>query len=328
MIIAVSDIHLGSQIANKAGFFDFIRGYLEPYQDEISRLVLLGDILDLWRNQNSQVMLQNLDVLTELGHLDMIKNYIVGNHDYAVYSLLNQNTSQVSPDSAGVLDNVSETLEIKNDGLNLKFIHGHQVDYWPAIRFYENFSKAMCFVDAHEEELSNVWAIINQFADNLPLSSRIKLSDLSHDSKMALEQKLAGSFDGNFEGEKTGLLYEWELLSKVSDFEEVSIRCGKPLNVIEDFAALWEEDLKTIDQYSDFRIPPPDRAKEVHKSRRIAADLSIGLQEGQFLIRGHGHMPYISQEAKVADAGCWLGTKGSYIVIDDGRVSVNQWSKS
>ncbi|MFW9910739.1 MAG: metallophosphoesterase [Candidatus Thorarchaeota archaeon] len=328
MIIVVSDIHLGSQMANKAGFFDFIRSYLEPNQDEISRIVLLGDILDLWRNSNSQVMLQNLDVLTEIGRLDMIKNYIAGNHDYAVYSLLNQNTSQVPPDSTGVLDNVSEALEIRNDGLNLKFIHGHQIDYWPALRFYEIFSKAMCFVDVHEEELSNVWTIINQFAENLPLNSKSKLNALSHDSKIALEQKLAGPIDGKLDGEKTGLLYEWALLRKVSDFEDVSIRCGKPLEFIEDFAYVWEENLKTIDQYSDFRIPPPNMANEVHKSRRVAADLSVGLQEDQFLIRGHGHLPYINQESKVADAGCWLGTKGSYIVIDDGEVSVNQWPKS
>ncbi|MFW9794956.1 MAG: metallophosphoesterase, partial [Candidatus Thorarchaeota archaeon] len=147
MIIVVSDIHLGSQMANKAGFFDFIRSYLEPNQDEISRIVLLGDIMDLWRNSNSQVLLQNLDVLGELSRLDIKKSYLAGNHDYAVFSLLNQSSIPVPPDSTGVLDEVSETLELNFDGLNLKFMHGHQVDYWSALRFYEIFSQAMCIVN-------------------------------------------------------------------------------------------------------------------------------------------------------------------------------------
>ena len=47
MIIAVADLHLGSQIANKSGFSKFIQEYLKPNEDDISHIVLLGDILDL-----------------------------------------------------------------------------------------------------------------------------------------------------------------------------------------------------------------------------------------------------------------------------------------
>jgi UDP-2,3-diacylglucosamine pyrophosphatase LpxH len=296
---------------------------LEPNQDDISRIVLLGDILDLWRNSNSQVLLQNLDVLEQLGRLDMMKNYLAGNHDYAVFSLLKQ--SSVQPDSTGVLDQVSETLELTHDGHQLKFMHGHQIDYWPSLRFYETFSKAMCFVDMNDEELSDVWVIINQFAEDLSECSRSKLNSLTHEAKIAFEQKLAGPLESNAEGEKKGLRYEWDLLCKISDFEDVSKRSRKPLKGIEQFAGKWEKLLDSLDTYRDFPIPPRQIANQVHEMRRIAADLSVGLSDEQFLIRGHGHTPYVHQESMVADAGCWIGERGSYLRIIDGQVSVHKW---
>lgn len=327
MIIAVSDLHLGSQMANKSGFSNFIHEYLEPNQDDISRIVLLGDILDLWRNSNPQVLLQNFDVLTELARLNMKKNYLAGNHDYAIFNLLSQSLSSIPPDSTGVLDQVSETLDLAYDGLKLKFIHGHQVDYWSALGFYEIFSQTMCFVDDEDQELSDVWNIIHRFAESLPEESRKLVRTLSQETQTALEDKLAGPLDGNVQGEKTGLFHEWELLRTVSDFEDVAHRSSKPIADIERFAAEWEQILKTIDQHPEATTLPPHIANEVHQKRREAAALTVGLQEGEFLIRGHGHTPYVSQETMVADAGCWLGKKGSYLVVKEGEVTVQDWQK-
>lgn len=325
MIIAIADLHLGSQMANKAGFFEFIREYLEPNQNDISQIILLGDILDLWRYTNSQVLQQNIDILTDLARLDMKKNYLAGNHDYAIFSLLSKSSSSVPPDSTGVLDQVSETLDLTCDGLKLKFIHGHQIDYWSALRFYEIFSQAMCFVDSEDQELSDVWSIIYRFAESLPEKSRNQVRALSQDTQIALEEKLAGPLEGNAQGEKTGLFYEWELLGKVSDFEDVAYRSSKPIVDIELFAAEWERILKTIDHYPERATIPPHIAVDVHQKRREAASLTVGLKEEEFLIRGHSHAPYVSQETKVADAGCWLGANGSYLKIEDGQVTVHQW---
>lgn len=325
MIIAVADLHLGSQMSNKSGFSEFIHNFLVPNQDEISRIVLLGDILDLWRNSNSKVMLQNFDILGELGRLDMKKNYLVGNHDYIIYSLLNPNTSSIPPDSTGLLDQVSETLELTSDGLKLKFIHGHQVDYWSALRFYEVFSQAMCFVDSEDQDLSDLWNIIYRFAENLPEKSRKPVRSLPQEIQLELERILAGPLDGNVQEEKTGLYTEWELLRHVSDFEDVSLSSSKPVDSIEYFAAEWEQILKTLDHYPDRTSIPPHLEFEVHQRRREAAALTVGLQEDEFLIRGHGHTPYVNQENKVADAGCWLGEAGSCLKILDGQVTVHQW---
>jgi len=326
MIIAVGDLHLGSQMANKSGFSSFVQEFLKPNQEDISHLILLGDILDLWRNKNSQVIVQNLDILTELGQLDMKKNYLVGNHDYALLSLLsNQKSLLVTHEPVGIFDHVSETLSLESKGLKLKFIHGHQVDYWSALRFYEIFSQAMCFVDSEDQELSDVWNIIYSFAESLPEKTRDLVRNLSHNTRFELEQKLAGPLEGNIQEEKTGLYHEWELLRKVSDFEDVADGSLEPLYVIKQFAEKWERILKVIDQYSEVSILPPHLVKEVHKMRMEAAALTVGLQEGEFLIRGHGHKLYVSEETKIADAGCWLGEKGSYLRIEDGQVSSHNW---
>ena len=325
MIIAVADLHLGSQMSNKSGFSEFIRDFLVPNQDDISRIVLLGDILDLWRNSNSQVMLQNFDILTELGRLDMKKSYLAGNHDFIIYNLLHQSTSSVPPDSTGLLDQVSETLDLTSNGLKLKFIHGHQVDYWSALRFYEVFSQAMCFVDSEDQDLSDLWNIIYRFAENLPEESRSRVRSISQEIQGELERKLAGPLDGNMQEEKTGLHFEWELLRKVSDFEDIALSSLKPLEAIQQFAVAWEQILKKLDNYPDRTSIPPHLEFEVHQRRREAASLTVGLQEDEFLIRGHGHTPYVNQENKVADAGCWLGEAGSYLKILDGQVTVHQW---
>ena len=81
MIIAIADLHLGSLIANKIGFQGFIHDFLKPNQSDISHLVMLGDILDLWRNTNSRVLAENADIITELGQLDMKKGFALTDED-------------------------------------------------------------------------------------------------------------------------------------------------------------------------------------------------------------------------------------------------------
>lgn len=322
MIIVVADLHLGSQMANKSGFYEFINAFLKPNQNDISRIVLLGDILDLWRNTNSKVLSQNLDVLADLGRLDVDKSYLVGNHDYAILGLVKQNSSSALPKSIGVLDQVSETLEIVSDGLKLKFIHGHQIDYWPALSFYEIFSQAMCFVDTDDQDLSDVWNIVYRFAEALPENTKNMVRNISHETQVALEEKLAGPLNGNVESEKRGLRYEWELLQNVSNFEDNANRYATSLGEINEFAKEWERILDTLDNNPTL---PQHLQNEVHHVRRQAAGFTVGLQEDEFLIRGHGHTQYVNQETKVADAGCWLGERGSYIKIIDNQVSVHQW---
>ena len=82
MIIAVSDVHLGCKTSNRESFLRFLEKCDTP---AIDHLVLLGDILDFWRRNNSAVIMENEAILEKLASL-RAKNvhYIVGNHDYLI----------------------------------------------------------------------------------------------------------------------------------------------------------------------------------------------------------------------------------------------------
>ena len=91
------------------------------------------------------------------------------------------------------------------------------------------------------------------------------------------------------------------------------------------FADLWESLVAWMDNNPNPLSLSDSISNPIHMCRRIAATFTTGLKADEFLIRGHGHTPYVSQDTMVADAGCWLGTKGSYIQIDDDHVSVHKW---
>ena len=50
-----------------------------------------------------------------------------------------------------------------------------------------------------------------------------------------------------------------------------------------------------------------------------------GLEGDEFLVRGHTHSAFVDTRNNVADAGCWLGERGSYITISEGEVTVESW---
>ncbi|MGY5863754.1 MAG: hypothetical protein RTV41_04070 [Candidatus Thorarchaeota archaeon] len=358
MIIAVSDLHLGSPQSNKTGFQDLIREFLQPNQSDISHLILLGDILDLWRYRNSRVLSENADVIGEIGQLDMRKTYIIGNHDYAILNLLSDHKTDSSApsESAGALDHVTETLNVNHDGLSLKFIHGHQIDYWSVLQFYTIFSQAMCFVDIDDQYIYNVWNIVNQFSSELPTKTQALLKNLSRQTQIDLELLLAGPLDGDIQGEKEGHLSEWTMLKSVMNLGDVTVP-REWIPHIQDqveslsgilgenhselrpstelfstspdnrrqFADLWEAMVAWMDNNPDSLSLSDSISNPIHMCRRLAATFTTGLKVDEFLIRGHGHTPYVSQDTMVADSGCWLGSKGSYIQISDGQVSVKKW---
>ncbi|MHA2024370.1 MAG: hypothetical protein ACW98U_00605 [Candidatus Thorarchaeota archaeon] len=360
MIIAVSDLHLGSPQSNKVGFQEFIREFLQPNQSDISHLILLGDIVDLWRYRNSRVLSENADIIGEIGQLDMRKTYIIGNHDYAILNLLadRKTDSSMSRESAGALDHVKETLNVNHNGLSLKFIHGHQIDYWSVLQFYTIFSQAMCFVDIDDQYLYNVWNIVNQFGSELPSKTQALLKNLSRQNQIDLEQLLAGPLDGDIQGEKEGYLSEWNMLKSVMNLSDSTVprewipdiqgqiellsgvmgekhselipsieRFSSSPDNRQLFADLWESMVAWMDNNPKPPSPSDPISKPIHMCRRIAATFTTGLRTDEFLIRGHGHTPYVSQDTMVADTGCWLGTKGSYIQIDKDQVSVHKWGE-
>ncbi len=142
MIVAVSDIHLGDKASNRAGFTDFIERYLKPNSERIAELYLLGDILDFWRRDTSTVIFDNLEILKSICSLGFHVFYIVGNHDLIMADVNNEHPARDAPaEQAQYPDNMTIcTSHHLSDGIrNFLFIHGHQIDYWYALPFYQAF---------------------------------------------------------------------------------------------------------------------------------------------------------------------------------------------
>jgi UDP-2,3-diacylglucosamine pyrophosphatase LpxH len=87
MIIAVSDLHLGYEKAEKETFVEFLEDY--RWKD-VSDLVILGDFVDMWRRDASGVFLEHQDVMAKLLELRARKvtvHIVAGNHDYHLLQL-------------------------------------------------------------------------------------------------------------------------------------------------------------------------------------------------------------------------------------------------
>ena len=83
-LIIVSDIHLGYKKADKDSFNRFLDSLQSD--TETTDLVLLGDIVDMWRRDAAGVFLENWDIVQKIISLKqkMRVHYVAGNHDYHV----------------------------------------------------------------------------------------------------------------------------------------------------------------------------------------------------------------------------------------------------
>jgi UDP-2,3-diacylglucosamine pyrophosphatase LpxH len=87
VILAVSDVHIGYEKANVELFNQFLEE--TSRRSDVSRLVILGDLIDMWRRDVSGLFLENrrtVELLLDLKRKIAV-NYIVGNHDYHLRKL-------------------------------------------------------------------------------------------------------------------------------------------------------------------------------------------------------------------------------------------------
>ncbi|WP_094228610.1 UDP-2,3-diacylglucosamine diphosphatase [Methanolobus psychrotolerans] len=140
-IIAVSDVHLGMKGAKEQEFVNFIE---EAKLKGVEHLVLLGDIIDIWRRDFIKAVLECSRSLTLLNDLaDKMKvHYIVGNHDFYLLrlsELLGKNFPF----------EVKKSTVIKSKNQEFFFFHGYQLEvlcnpYYKSMKTYETFSEQMC----------------------------------------------------------------------------------------------------------------------------------------------------------------------------------------
>ncbi|MGA8856162.1 MAG: UDP-2,3-diacylglucosamine diphosphatase [Candidatus Bathyarchaeia archaeon] len=147
-VVVVSDQHLGYVNSDMIAFNQFLDELTKD--DEITNLVLLGDVLDMWRRDSSGVFLESKDTINKILSLTekMTVHYVAGNHDFHVLRLQNF----AYPFS------FEKTLTLRDGKYTYLFLHGWEFD----LMQQEPLMEALCRVMSDEagDFESGVWATL------------------------------------------------------------------------------------------------------------------------------------------------------------------------
>jgi UDP-2,3-diacylglucosamine pyrophosphatase LpxH len=140
-IVAVSDVHLGMNGAKEKEFVKFIKDLRDR---DVEHLVLLGDIIDIWRRDFTKAVMECSESLTMLNDIldETEVHYVVGNHDFYLLRM-----SQVLEENFPFKVKKHEVIKSKNQ--EFFFFHGYQLEvlcnpYYKSMSTYEAFSEHMC----------------------------------------------------------------------------------------------------------------------------------------------------------------------------------------
>jgi len=156
VIIAVSDQHLGYNLSDKEkSDKDSFNAFLDSkmWDDpEITDLVLLGDVVDMWRRDASGVFLENRDTFDKIASLPkrVTVHYVAGNHDFHVLQLKDHSYPF----------NFVNTLRLSEGNLHYNFVHGYQFDKLQQKRLMEALCRRMSDTAGNFE--SGVWATLTR----------------------------------------------------------------------------------------------------------------------------------------------------------------------
>lgn len=156
--IVVSDLHLGIPESNKERFAAF----LDELGDDIERLILLGDIFDLWRRDPLGVLLENTDILQKLLGLQPRINvsFVIGNHDYHLFKFLES--------YFGATFELNRDLRLEHYATTYWFIHGYQLENkrFGTLELYELFADRMCMAGEDVGKAADaIWNTVGEKKD-------------------------------------------------------------------------------------------------------------------------------------------------------------------
>lgn len=150
--LVVSDVHLGYERSLAEHFSKF----LEKIPDDCDLLVLLGDILDLWRRDMLILALETSRIFSKILELaeSTRVSYVYGNHDI-----------HISEENwIGELE-IVERLEIEDSGKRFIMIHGHQLEdlYMENPEMARAIYEALCYTDERLGSLADrIWEIYSR----------------------------------------------------------------------------------------------------------------------------------------------------------------------
>lgn len=139
-IIVVSDVHLGTEDCDESAFNAFLNSLIDD--DEVTDLVLLGDIVDMWRRDASGVFLENMVTVKVIKDLQsrIRVHWVAGNHDYHLLKLKNRAPFYHYPFE------FKETLELVDGDHTYRFMHGHEFEYGDEVDFMRPILDMFCHV--------------------------------------------------------------------------------------------------------------------------------------------------------------------------------------
>ena len=211
-IIAVSDVHLGYKKwswrelkwmdnTNSKDFESFLDDLDKRInEDDITDFVLLGDIMDFWRSQDIDIILEYKGILSKLKILTGKVNlhYIVGNHDYYILKLKKMYPKYYPFD-------VKKSVRLGEGENKFSFIHGHQLavvaKYEPLrIDDYEKISEKLCSFENYLGRLAS-W-VYNKYERRALLKPPGKRKDESSRVKQLALSEVRDILLGLPEGDK------------------------------------------------------------------------------------------------------------------------------
>ncbi len=245
-IIVTSDQHLGYENSNVKDFINFL-DYIYK-RDDIEALILLGDLIDMWRRDASGLFLAFSDIVKQLLNLKDSKNvqtYIIaGNHDYHLLKLVDPTYhfnfySEIPDPSLSAPSSVLSTSP-STSGIKYKFRHGWEYD----LAQHPIIMEAMCH----------------------------NMSDETGHARSSI----------------------YHMLEITKDY------LGKELEGIIDY-----HDTKGNNGYvENLLLPPEERLKGYFGDVEKRAYTSVN--EGELLIFGHTHRPFVTDDLKLANTGSWV----------------------
>jgi len=149
-LIACSDQHLGYENADKASFNEFLDDLKTDH--DLTILVLLGDVVDMWRRDAAGVFLENWDTIEKIQALmpKVDVHYVAGNHDFHVLQLQRHSYPF----------HFEKSLTVTDKNQVYRFQHGYEFDPLQHEWIMESLCKVMSDGTGNFE--SEAWATITK----------------------------------------------------------------------------------------------------------------------------------------------------------------------
>jgi UDP-2,3-diacylglucosamine pyrophosphatase LpxH len=157
MIIAISDVHLGSNDCKREDFLNFVNS--QPYLKDENHFLLLGDIIEFTLRDMTNAIQENEEILQALLTLKekgFSLHYIVGNHDIIIREMKNNEHFPFD---------IRDNMTISHMGIDYYFTHGYEIEAWTLFRkdvkAYEDLFRKNCGRGEIEARtLKKIWEII------------------------------------------------------------------------------------------------------------------------------------------------------------------------